>query len=106
MALNSSGMAETAQQYIDRILSCLGTREPLEVLHETGASIQALIERRTDEDLHWTTAPSRWSAAAIVAHLADAEIVASYRIRLILSSSGTAIQAFDQNAWASTFDYQ
>jgi hypothetical protein len=106
MALSPPRMAETAQQYIDRILGCLGTREPLEVLRETGRSIEALIEHRTDADLHWTTSPSRWSAAAIVAHLADAEIVASYRVRLILSSSGIAIQAFDQNAWASTFDYQ
>lgn len=99
-------MSETPQQYIERILGCLGTREPLDVLRSTAASIEQLTGSRTHEDLHWTTSPSRWSAAAIVAHLADAEVVASYRIRMILASPGVAIQAFDQNAWASAFDYQ
>jgi len=31
--------------------------------------------------------------------------VAAYRIRMILSSSGTAIQAFDQDLWARTGRY-
>jgi hypothetical protein len=99
-------MPETPQQYIARILGCLGTREPLDVLRSTADSLEKLIRLRSHDDLHWTPSPSRWSAAAIVAHLADAEVVASYRIRMILVSSGVAIQAFDQNAWASAFDYQ
>ena len=99
-------MSETAQQYIERILGNLGTREPLDVLHRTGDAIAALTGSRSRDDLQWTPSPTRWSAAAIVAHLADVEIVTSYRIRMILASPGVAIQAFDQNAWASAFDYQ
>jgi hypothetical protein len=98
-------MPETAQQYIERILGCLGTRDPLDVLRSTADSIEALTRSRSHDDLHWTPSPSRWSAAAIVAHLADAEIVTSYRVRMILASPGVAIQPFDQDAWASTFDY-
>ena len=98
-------MAETTQQYIERILACAGSREPLEVLRGTAPAIAALIAGRPAGDLRWTTSPERWSAAAIVTHLADAEIVASYRLRMILSSPGVAIQAFDQNAWASAFRY-
>ena len=99
-------MSETAQQYIERILGSLGNREPLDVLRSTGDSIAALTGSRSRDDLQWTPSPTRWSAAAIVAHLADVEIVTSYRIRMILASPGVAIQAFDQNAWASAFDYQ
>ena len=99
-------MAETPRQYIARILGCLGTREPLDVLGSTARTLATLVESRNVEDLRWTPSPTRWSAAAIVAHLADAEIVASYRIRMILASSGVAIQAFDQDVWASTFEYQ
>jgi DinB family protein len=99
-------MPETAEQYIERILGYLGTRDPLHVLRSTAGEIAALIRSRNDEDLHWTPSPARWSAAAIVAHLADAEVVASYRIRMIAASPGVAIQAFDQNAWASAFEYQ
>jgi hypothetical protein len=98
-------MSETAEQYIERILGNLGTRDPLDVLRRTAESIDALVGSRSRDDLQWTPSPSRWSAAAIVAHLADVEIVSSYRIRMILASTGVAIQAFDQNAWASAFDY-
>jgi len=98
-------MSETPQQYIERILAFVGARDPLATLRGTAPAIGELIAARTDEDLHWTTSPDRWSAAAILAHLADAEIVASYRLRMILASPGTAIQAFDQNAWAATFRY-
>ena len=37
--------------------------------------------------------------------MADAELVIGYRLRLILASNGTLIQAFDQDAWAETFSY-
>jgi hypothetical protein len=33
-------------------------------------------------------------------------LVTGYRLRLILASNGTAIQAFDQDAWAGTFNYR
>jgi hypothetical protein len=99
-------MPETAQQYIDRILGCLGTRDPREVLRTTPNRLDTLTRSRTDDDLRWTASPSRWSSAAIVAHLADAEVVASYRVRMILASPGVTIQAFDQNTWAATFDYE
>ena len=98
-------MPETVQQYIERIIGYLGNREPLEVLRSTAPAIAELIAARPDEDLRWTTSPDRWSAAAILAHLADAEVVASYRIRMILASPGVAIQAFDQNGWAAAFRY-
>jgi hypothetical protein len=99
-------MSETPQQYIERILGCLGTRDPLDVLQCTADVLSACIASRSDEDLHWTPDASRWSAAAIMAHLADAEVVASYRVRMILAAPGVAIQAFDQDAWAAAFDYQ
>jgi len=49
--------------------------------------------------------PSKWSIAEIVAHLADTELVGGWRLRQILSNNGVSIQAFDQDAWAATFDY-
>jgi hypothetical protein len=98
-------MVETPQQYIQRILAFAGARDPVEVLRGTAPAIDALIAVRSPADLRWTTSPERWSATAIIAHLADAEIVASYRLRMILSAPGVAIQAFDQNAWAATFRY-
>jgi hypothetical protein len=42
----------------------------------------------------------------IVTHLADCEIVTGWRLRQILGSPGTPIQAFDQNSWASSGHYE
>ena len=50
-------------------------------------------------------APDKWSVAEIVAHLADAELAISWRIRQILSKNAVPIQAYDQDSWAKTFDY-
>jgi len=50
-------------------------------------------------------APGKWSVAEIAAHLADAEIAISWRLRQILSNNAIPIQAFDQDMWATTFDY-
>jgi methionine--tRNA ligase beta chain len=98
-------MPETAEQYIARIIANVGTEDPMQVLATTPARIGALIAGRADDDLRWTPAADRWSIAAIVTHLADAELVAGYRLRMILANPGTPIQSFDQNQWASAFNY-
>jgi hypothetical protein len=55
--------------------------------------------------LKWKPEPGKWSIAEILAHLADAEIVGSWRMRLIAGANETAIQPFDQDVWASLFQY-
>jgi tRNA-binding protein len=98
-------MAETPEQYIARMLALAGTGNPLEVLEQTVPRIGALIAARSDADLRWTPADDRWSIAQILAHLADAEVVAAWRLRMILSAPGSPIQAFDQNGWARALEY-
>jgi hypothetical protein len=98
-------VSETFQEYSARLLSLSKGKDALTVLTETPRRIAALVAGRTEEDLCWTTSPSRWSIAQILAHLSDAEIVGAYRFRMILGAPGTAIQAFDQDAWAREMDY-
>ena len=99
-------MNETFQEYAARLLSLSAGKDPLAVLGATPGRIAASIEDRSPQELRWTTRPSRWSIAQIVAHLADAEVVAAYRVRMILGAPGTAIQAFDQDAWAREMNYE
>lgn len=99
-------MSETFQEYSARLLSLSQGKDALSVLADTPGRIGTLIAGRTQEDLRWTTSPSRWSIAQILAHLADAEVVGAYRFRMILGAPGTPIQAFDQDAWAREMDYQ
>jgi len=98
-------MQETAQQYIGRILSHVEGKDALKVQRTTAAKLKQLTRGLTAKQLRWKSAPGKWSIAEILAHLADAEIVVSWRLRASIGASGTTIQAFDQDAWASAFQY-
>lgn len=98
-------MQETPQQYIQRILGHVEGKDPLRVQEETPKKLQALIKPLSKKQLMQPPEPGKWSIAEILAHLADAELVGGWRMRLILGSNGVSIQAFDQNVWAETFGY-
>ena len=98
-------MQETPQQYTQRILAHSQGKNPLRLQQATPKKLAALTKRLNKKQLTKRPAPDRWSIAEILAHLADAELVIGYRLRLILASNGTTIQAFDQDAWAETFNY-
>jgi len=98
-------MAETVEQYVHRILGNLDGKDPLKVQKTTAKKLHKIIKPLGKKALKRRPAPDKWSIAEILAHLADAELVAGWRLRLILSNNGAPIQAFDQNSWATTFDY-
>ncbi len=96
-------MSETPEQYTQRIIKTLGGDDPLAVLQATPEKLAALVAGKTEEQLRRRPAPGKWSVAEIVAHLSEAEIAIAFRLRMILSSSGVAIQAFDQDQWAKRY---
>jgi hypothetical protein len=49
--------------------------------------------------------PRRWSAAEVVAHLAEHELVLGVRLRMILTAEEPALLPYDQDAWALVGDY-
>lgn len=98
-------MQETPQQYTERILGYLDGRKPLDILNSTPRRIARLIEGVPRKRLSRRPAPETWSIAEIVAHLSDAELVYGVRIRLMLTASGSPIQATDQDAWCRLFEY-
>ena len=98
-------MSETAQQYTQRILSYSEGGDPLELLESAPKKLAAFVVGKSKQQLARRSAPDKWSVAEIAAHLSDTEIAVAWRIRQILSTNAIHIQAFDQNAWASTFDY-
>lgn len=98
-------MIETPEAYTARIISQLAGRDPWQVLSSTPARLRELVAGRTREELGRTPDPPRWSVVQILAHLADSEVVGAWRFRSVLAADGVALQAYDQNAWASTFRY-
>jgi len=98
-------MQETVEQYKKRILGYLGDSKPLKVQAETAGKIERLLKRASPARLGRRPGPGKWSAREILAHLADSEIVGSYRMRSILGAPGTPIAAFDQDRWAEAENY-
>jgi len=99
-------MQETPQQYTQRILGNLDGQKPLTVLAATPNKLSRIVSRVSAAKLSKRPAPGKWSVAEIAAHLADAEIVLAWRVRSVLGAPGTPIQAYDQDAWAKTGQYQ
>jgi hypothetical protein len=74
-----------------------------EILALTAAEIGRLIEAIGPEKSMVAPAPGKWSAAEIVSHLADCEIVFGFRLRQTLADDAPVIQPFDQDKWAQTY---
>jgi len=98
-------MQETVQEYTQRLLSYGEGKDPLRLQQAAPKKLALLLKGKTGKQLMRRPAPDKWSVAEIVAHLADAELAISWRICQILSNNAIPIQAYDQDAWAKTFDY-
>jgi hypothetical protein len=99
-------VTETAQQYIARILSNVDGQDAWHVLQTTPERLRASAATLTPSQIDRPLDPGKWSIRQILAHLADAEVVASWRLRAILAQDGVTLQPFDQNTWASVFRYE
>jgi DinB superfamily len=98
-------MSETAQQYTERILNDLGTLDPIDVIESTISRLEALTLALEKKGLQNKPSPDKWTAAQILAHLAEAEIVWAYRFRKVLGASGDPIEAYDQKEWVKNSGY-
>ena len=96
---------DAAAAYKANILKYQQGKDFLALQAVAPATLAALTRDLSAEQLARRPAPDKWSIQEIAAHLADDELVGGYRIRLILSSPGVAIQAFDQDVWARTGRY-
>jgi uncharacterized damage-inducible protein DinB len=99
-------MQETPQQYTARMLSLVGDRDPLKIQQATAKKLASAIKGLDKKKLNKRPAPGKWAINEVLAHLADAEVVCSWRMRIILNQNGAPIHAFDQDTWAATFNYQ
>ncbi len=79
--------------------------ELLERLRRGAELVAVSITGAAGSELDYVPEPGKWSIRQIVAHLADAEMVAGTRLRRIIAEDHPRIEAFDQNAWATNLDY-
>jgi hypothetical protein len=98
-------MKETPQQYTQRVVGYMEGKQPLAVQAATAKKLERLIKGVSTSKLRKRPAQDKWSVGEILAHLAEAEIVGGFRMRLILGAPGTAVAAFDQDAWVMSGHY-
>lgn len=67
--------------------------------------LRAAFEAVPDAARQWRPAPGAWSAHEIVVHCGDSETTSASRIRYLLAEREVQIVGYDQDRWATTFDY-
>jgi hypothetical protein len=97
---------ESFAEYRARVLGYLGTRDPLRVLPSTPRRLARLIDGRSRAVLVRKPAPTKWSVAEILAHLADAELAFGWRLRSMVASPGVPLQWWDEYLWSKRCGYR
>ncbi len=101
----SNSTAEETAAYVTALLDLVGTQDPIAVLAATPDAAARAITHMSDASLRQAEKPGKWSIAQILQHLADSEIVFSWRLRLILAQDNPALTGYDQDLWAERLGY-
>ena len=83
--------------------SHLGAQDARAVIAATPGLLHQAACRLTPEQIEAPIAPGKWSVREIVAHVADCELVFSFRLRQTLAEDRPVIQPFNQDAWARRY---
>lgn len=84
-------------------VGAMATAKPtaaLDRMRSTALDLVALTANTAEARLRRTGPDGGWSPATVVRHLADAELVYAYRLRLVLTGDTPWLSAFDEAAWA------
>lgn len=98
--------AAAAEQYKARLAAFIKDKDPIEMQREAPGTLAHLIEGVPAEKLKQTPGRGKWSIGAILAHLAEDELVSSWRYRQMIENDGTSLPGFDQDLWAKLSDYE
>ena len=82
------------------------TRKQLIDQYKAGYEVvAAALAGATDTELDAHPGPGKWSAREIVHHLADSEMTAAIRLRLLIATERPQIVGFDQEEFARRLHY-
>jgi hypothetical protein len=101
----SNSTAEETAAYVAALLDLVGTQDPLAVLATTPDAAARATAGMGDASLRQSEKPGKWSIAQILQHLADSEIVFSWRLRLILAQDRPTLTGYDQDLCAERLGY-
>jgi len=101
----SNSTAEETAAYVAALLDLLGTQDPIAVLAATPDAAASAISNMSEARPRQPEKPGKWSVAQVLQHLADSEIVFSWRLRLILAQDRPTLTGYDQDQWAQRLGY-
>ncbi|MDH3428352.1 MAG: DinB family protein [Gemmatimonadota bacterium] len=101
----ASAAGEAAGEYIAAVLELLGDRSPVDVLDHTAEALRDMVRGVSPGVLGRPEAAGRWSTTAVIAHLADSELVWSNRLRFVLAEDRPQFIGYDQDLWADRLGY-
>jgi hypothetical protein len=91
------------EMYRQELLTALGEDDPVAVLRTTLDEIPRLVGDASNERLQRPPAPGEWSAREVLSHLADADLMAGARVRMIVTQDRPTLVGYDQDAWTARF---
>jgi hypothetical protein len=97
---------DTPGDYAQGLLDRLGDRDPLAVMESSLADIDAIFAGVDDATIRKPEKPGKWSMIEVAHHLADSDMVAGVRIRMIVAQEKPPIVAYDQELWAEKLRYR
>ena len=101
----ASRAPEDAAAYVAAVLGLVGDRDPLDILRATPEALRRVIDGVTIQELRQPERPGKWSIVQVLQHLADAEVVWAWRMRLILAQDRPVLTGYDQDRWADRLGY-
>jgi DinB family protein len=101
----SSNAVGSAATYVRALLDLLENRDPLPIMGELLPWLDTRLRGMADPALRRPEAPGKWSVIQVIQHLADSDLVAGYRIRMMLTEDQPTLHAYDQDQWAREFRY-
>ncbi|HEU4521447.1 MAG TPA: DinB family protein [Thermoanaerobaculia bacterium] len=100
------GASAASRAYVNALLETLGDNDPIAILAATPEKLAAATAGLPDDALRKPERQGKWSVIEVVGHLADTELVYSFRFRVPLAQERPRITGFDQDAWARRFRYR
>lgn len=80
-------------------------KKHLDAAEKSPKLIAAAVSGLPDKTLRYKPAPDKWCILEILGHLADMEVLYSYRMRQMLADKEPVIAPIDQDAWARNLGY-
>lgn len=91
--------------YVEAVLALVGDQDPMSILRETPGVLEEVVATMDPEALGVLEGENKWSVGIVLQHLADAELVWGWRLRMVLAEDRPPLTGYDQDRWVERLRY-